>query len=247
MKIQFSLILPCYNERKNLEKLIPKICRILRAYKHEIIIVDDNSNDQTIVMFKEKFIKNKNLKYILRKKNKGLGLSIKDGIKKSMYENIIVMDSDFNHRPTDLKKLIFFFNKYNADMVLGTRFLNNKKKLKQHYSHGFFRHISSLLFNKFVNFCTRNKFTDNMSGFFILKKKYCLNTLDDIFYGYGDFYIRLLFYMSYKKIKIIEILVKYGQRKYGESKSRLVNMLIIYAYITIKLRLKFLIRQYINF
>lgn len=229
MKIKYSLILPSYNEYGNLKLLLPKLFRCFRGNNYQIIIVDDNSEDKTIQKLKIIF-KNKNkINYILRKKNRGLGLSIKEGIKNSSGKSIIVMDSDFNHRPEDLKKMISNYEKNNLDMLCGSRFLKGGS------SNTFFRHFCSLVFNNFINILTKGKFSDNLSGFFIIKKKYLIKDLNKIFYGYGEFYIRLLFYMQKKNIKINEVPVKYALRKYGTSKSRLVRMLILYTVETLKL------------
>ena len=135
MQKKFSLILPCFNEFKNLKILIPQLIKILKNKKYEMIIVDDNSADLTIPKLKKIFKDNKKIKYLLRKKNRSLGLSIKDGIKKSSGNVIIVMDSDFNHRPQDLKKMILIFEKYNYDMICGSRFLKGGS------SNTFFRHL----------------------------------------------------------------------------------------------------------
>lgn len=229
MKIKYSLILPCYNEYGNLKLLIPKILKSFRKANHQIVIVDDNSEDNTFLKIKRDFKKHKRIKYILRKTNRGLAKSIKDGIIKSKGENIIVMDSDFNHRPEDLKFMITYFEKKKLDLLCGSRFLKNGS------SNTFFRHICSLIFNKFINFLTKGKLSDNLSGFFIIKRKFIKKDINKVFYGYGEFYIRLLFYMQRKKIIIDEVPVKYGLRKYGQSKSRLVRMLILYTFETLKL------------
>ena len=62
--------------------------------------------------------------------------------------------------------------------------------------------------------------------------------LDKIFYGYGDFYIRLLFYMQKKNLKIRETPVRYGARKFGQSKSKFVKMLFSYSFAAAKLIFK---------
>ena len=80
MKKKYSLILPCYNEFENLKLLIPKVIRFLPKSNYEIIVVDDNSEDQTIKRLKLIFKSKKNIRYILRKKNPSLGLSIKEGV-----------------------------------------------------------------------------------------------------------------------------------------------------------------------
>ena len=232
MQIKYSIILPCYNEYGNLKLLIPQILTFLKKKSYEILIIDDNSSDNTAERLKKKLKKNTNINYIVRKKNRSLGLSIKDGIKTSKGEIIIVMDSDFNHRPLDLKKMLHIYENKNVDMVCGSRFL------KGGFSSSTFRHFTSLMFNYFLNFITNGKQTDNLSGFFILKKNLITMPLSKIFYGYGEYYIRLLFYLQKKKITIKEMPVKYGVRKYGISKSKLVTMFVIYTYHALKLIIK---------
>lgn len=230
-KKNYSLILPSYNEYGNLILLIPKILKFYNK-KNEIIVIDDNSNDNTYIKLKRKYRKNKNIKIVLRKKLKSLALSIKDGIILAKKNNIIVMDSDFNHRPEDLKKMILLFEKSNADIVCGSRFLRGGS------SNNFFRHLSSLLFNFYINFVTGGKITDNLSGFFIIKKNLLSKKLMRSFYGYGEYYIRLLYYLQKTKIKILEFPVKYDLRRYGVSKSRLLKMFILYSIETLKLLFK---------
>ncbi len=233
MKTKYSLILPSFNELENLKLLIPQIRTALKKKKYEIILVDDNSEDKTIPELKKFFKGINNIKYFLRKKNRSLGLSIKKGIKNSKGTAVIVMDSDFNHRPEDLKKMLKIFEKNKIDMICGSRFLQGGS------SNTFFRHFCSLVFNYFVNIITNGRLTDNLSGFFVLKKKYLEKNLDKIFFGYGDYYIRLLFFLQKENINIYDFPVKYDLRKYGQSKSRLVKMLLSYTFETIKLKLKY--------
>ena len=143
------------------------------------------------------------------------------------------MDTDFNHRPQDLKSMIKIYEKGHYDMICGSRFLKGGS------SNTFFRHFCSLIFNFFVNFITGGKLSDNLSGFFIINKSILKKDLDKIFYGYGDFYIRLLYFVQKQNISICDFPVKYDLRKYGHSKSRLVKMLISYTIETIKIKMKY--------
>ena len=229
MQIKFSIILPCYNEYGNLKLLIPEIINIFKNKSFEILVVDDNSSDKTTAKLKKHFNKNSKIKYILRKKNRSLGLSIKDGFIASKGKVVIVMDTDFNHKPTDLKKMLHLYEINSFDMICGSRFI------KGGFSSTTFRHFTSLIFNYFLNFITNGKQTDNLSGFFIIKKNLISKILNKTFYGYGEYYIRLLFYLQKKKISIKEIPVKYGARKYGISKSKLIAMFFLYTYHALKL------------
>ena len=233
MKTKYSLVLPCFNELENLKLLLPQLLRILKNKNYEILLVDDDSSDYTIPKLKKIFKKNKKIRFIHRKEERSLGLSIKAGIKKSIGEIIIVMDTDFNHRPQDLKSMIKIYEKGYYDMICGSRFLKGGS------SNTFFRHFCSLIFNFFVNFVTGGKLSDNLSGFFIINKNSLKKDLDKIFYGYGDFYIRLLYFVQKQNISICDFPVKYDLRKYGHSKSRLVKMLISYTIETIKIKMKY--------
>ena len=70
---KFTIVIPVYNEAKNLGILIPKIYRELKNIKFELIIVDDDSNDGTSEVLKK--FKMKNFKYIIRKKERDLSKS----------------------------------------------------------------------------------------------------------------------------------------------------------------------------
>lgn len=233
MKTKYSLVLPCFNELENLKLLLPQLLRILKNKNYEILLVDDDSSDYTIPKLKKIFKKNKKIRFIHRKEDRSLGLSIKAGIKKSIGEIIVVMDTDFNHRPQDLKSMIKIYEKGHYDMICGSRFLKGGS------SNTFFRHFCSLIFNFFVNFVTGGKLSDNLSGFFIINKNNLKKDLDKIFYGYGDFYIRLLYFVQKQNTSIFDFPVKYDLRKYGQSKSRLVKMLISYTIETIKIKMKY--------
>ena len=108
----YSVILASYKESKNLDLLIDKIFFLLKK-KIEIIVVDDFSNDGTLEILKKKKKKFKNLNYLIRYKDRGLGKSIYEGILLSKKKNLIIMDCDFNHDPKDIFRLINKFEQKN--------------------------------------------------------------------------------------------------------------------------------------
>src|SRR5512138_3470399 len=96
-----SVILPTYNER---EAIVPHALHVSEVltkagYKHEVLVVDDDSPDGTADVVRQASKKNKNIKVIVRTNNHGLGLSIGDGIKAAVGNIIIGMDADGNHDP----------------------------------------------------------------------------------------------------------------------------------------------------
>ena len=164
--MSYSIILPAYKEAKNLNIIIDQIQNFMKGKIFEIIVVDDFSDDGTERILKKKQKKYKNLFFYLRKlEYKSLAGSILKGISLSKKNNIIVMDSDFNHKPKDLKRLISRFENKKLDFVIGSRFERvDFKKLK-------FRFILSYYFCIFLSILLGIKSSDSLSGFFILKKK----------------------------------------------------------------------------
>lgn len=107
MKKKISVILPCRNEEKNLPLLVPKIIEnIPRKYSYEIICVDDGSQDKTSQEIAKLSKRNKNVKGIIFYKNFGHQTALLAGIINCRSDAIIMMDSDFQHPPDQISKMI---------------------------------------------------------------------------------------------------------------------------------------------
>ena len=104
----FSIVIPIYNEAKNIGFLLEEIKKNLKIFKnYEIILVNDASTDETIEVISK--IKNKNIKIIINDDNKGQSFSICEGIKNSSYETIVTLDGDGQNDPEDILKLYNFY------------------------------------------------------------------------------------------------------------------------------------------
>ena len=128
MKGKLSLIIPILNEEKNILPLTKKIIQNLKKIKYEIIFVDDGSIDNSQLKLKELKKKYKFFRPILRNKKKDLTQSCFDGIRRSKFENILVMDGDLQHDPKYIKKMFKIYKKLNLDIVIGSRKLLSGKK-----------------------------------------------------------------------------------------------------------------------
>ena len=113
-----SIIVPCYNEKATIEKIIAKINSI--NIDKEIIIIDDLSTDGSREIIKNKIEKKyENLTVIYHEKNYGKGTAIRSGIKKTKGEIVIIQDADLEYDPIDYHKILNPIFNDKADVVFG--------------------------------------------------------------------------------------------------------------------------------
>ena len=140
------VIIPTYNEQKNINLIINKIKRSL-TFNYNVLFIDDNSNDGTQEIIKN--IKDKKIFYIFRNKKLGIGSAHKFGIKrgyKNKYRYIITLDCDGTHDPKYISEMIKKIKK--NDMVITNRFAK-KNSLKE---WSFYRKIITSIRHLFVCF-----------------------------------------------------------------------------------------------
>ena len=223
---KFTIVIPVYNEAKNLQILVPKIYKVLKNIKFELIIVDDNSSDDTSKILKK--FKKKNLHHLVRKKKRDLSKSCIDGFKKAKYKDIVVMDGDLQHKPSDLKKILNIFYKYNTDVVVGTRDLFADKE----HNLNFLRLIASRTLILIVNILLGRKTSDPMSGFFMFKKKIFIKSQEKLIKKGYKILLDLL-YVKDQKIKVIDVNINFDSRMKGRSKMSL-KILFNLVYMILK-------------
>ena len=230
---KFTIVIPVYNEEKNLKILIPRIYQELKNRKYEIIIVDDNSTDKTSKVIK-KFKKKRNFRYLIRKDKRDLSKSCILGFEKSRYNNIMVMDGDLQHKPSDIKKFLNIFYKTNPDIVVGTRDLFKSKK----HNLNFFRLFASRILILIVNLLLGNKTSDPMSGFFMFKKNIFVKSRRKLFKKGYKILLDLL-YNKNQKIRVVDVKINFDSRMKGRSKMNVKILIYLISMILIKFANKF--------
>jgi dolichol-phosphate mannosyltransferase len=221
-----SIIVPTFNEKGNILALIEGIHHELSGIAHEIIVVDDNSPDGTyaLVMAQGHLFVNA----ILRKEEPSLAYSIRDGIKSAKGNILVVMDSDFNHQPKYIPQMIKNLEFY--DVVVASRFVYGGAMDSRA------RHLLSWVFNVFVRVVTGGSITDSLYGFFAIHRAVLEKTeYEKIFWGYGDYCIRLMFYLQRMRVNILQIPTINGKRLKGQSNGRFLQTFLQYTRETLKL------------
>jgi len=115
-----SVIIPTYNEAKNIVPLIKAISQALHTYDFEIVVVDDDSPDGTADLARSTQ-KSYPVRVIHRKKDKGLSSAILRGFHEAKGDIVGVIDADFQHPPEILPKLIDAIQKDGYELAVGSR------------------------------------------------------------------------------------------------------------------------------
>ena len=201
-----SVVIPVYNEVKSIKNVID---RIPNHQRYEIILVDDGSTDKSFE--KVKVIKNRYIKVVKHKSNKGYGAAILTGIKYATGDIIVTMDSDGQHNPEEIQKLIKPIINKQADIVIGSRYLgqcNYKIPLHTRVGEYFIDFFLWHLFGKNVK--------NNQSGFRAFNKR-SLEVFNDLIYNKFGLCTEILFKAALNNLKIKEIPITVDPRKYGMS------------------------------
>ena len=156
-----SIIIPCYNEKKTIIKIINQI-KTLKKIKKQIILIDDGSNDGTRKLIKKKLL-NKVDKIVFHKINKGKGAAIISSIKYIKGNLVIIQDADLEYNPKDYVKLIKPFSHNETKVVYGSRVLGRKKNINIFDLNDFsknFRIFGNFVLTKISNFINNQSLTD---------------------------------------------------------------------------------------
>ena len=156
-----SIIIPCYNEKKTIIKIVNQI-KTLKKIKKQIILIDDGSNDGTRKLIKKKLL-NKVDKIVFHKINKGKGAAIISSIKYIKGNLVIIQDADLEYNPKDYVKLIKPFSNIKTKVVYGSRVLGRKKNINIFNLNDFsmnFRIFGNFVLTKISNFINNQSLTD---------------------------------------------------------------------------------------
>jgi dolichol-phosphate mannosyltransferase len=211
------VIIPTYNEKENIEKLIRKIFSLEKDF--HILVVDDGSPDGTGGIVKGMLTEFSGRLHIEERTGKlGLGTAYIHGFKWALnhdYQYIFEMDADFSHNPVDLERLHEACSTEGVDLAIGSRYIKGVNVVNWPMGRVLLSYTASM----YVRFITRMDIQDTTAGFKCYRRT-VLETidLDNIkFMGYA-FQIEMKF-TSYKLgFKLKEVPIIFTDRQEGESK-----------------------------
>ena len=212
------VIIPTYNEKENIEKIIRAVFGLEKCF--HILVIDDGSPDGTAAIV-ERLMSTEfsdRLFIIKRRGKQGLGTAYITGFKWSLehkYDYIFEMDADFSHNPNDLPRLYHATHDEGFDLAIGSRYVSGVNVVNWPIG----RVLMSYFASQYVRIVTGFKVHDTTAGFVCYRRR-VLETipLDEIrFKGYG-FQIEMKFTAYKIGFKIKEVPVVFVNRREGTSK-----------------------------
>ena len=210
------VIIPTYNEKENIEKIIRKV-RSLEGDFH-VLVIDDGSPDGTAAIVKSMMAEYEGSLFILEREGKlGLGTAYLTGFRWALdhgYEYITEMDADFSHDPDDLVRLIAACRE-GGDLAVGSRYCKGISVVNWPIG----RVLMSYFASKYVRFILGIKVCDTTAGF-VCYRRNVLETIDldkVKMKGYG-FQIEMKYTAVKLGFNLVEVPVIFVDRKEGTSK-----------------------------
>ncbi len=225
--IDLSIVIPAYNEEKNIIQLYNELKEILENLKksYEIIVVDDGGKDKTFDILKTLKKSDKKLKVIRLQKNFKKAAALSAGFDESKGNIIITMDADLQDDPKEIPKLIRKLNE-GYDIVVGWKYKRKDALLRK---------INSKIFNTLVRILTKVKVHDSDCNFRAIKKDVIKHLP-----LYGGLYRHIPSIAYHQGYKVGEVNVIHRARKFGKSRYGVTRLFTgFFDLITIKFLLSY--------
>lgn len=213
---QISILVPTYNESKNIIDILKSIAEHLpKNILTQTIVIDDNSPDGTGNLVEE-YIKNvkkiagNTIDVIHRKAKQGLSSAILNGIQNATGDTIIVMDSDFSHPPSIIPKMIDVLKQSQCDIVIASRYITGGGIQGWSLKRKLISKVATKIAKKGLGVKQR----DPMSGFFAFKR----NIINGLKFDAIGYKMLLEILVKTKGATVKEIPYTFTDRKFGSSK-----------------------------
>ena len=225
-----SIIIPAFNEEKTIIEILKRVNRQTnKGIELEIIVIDDSSTDST----KELLISNSDLytKFISLDKNLGKGGAVKEGLKIASGTYILFQDADLEYNPEEYSKIFKMIEDFDADVVIGSRFLSPEFTRVHYFFHKMGNRIITGLFNLIYN----TTFTDIYSCYLCFRRE-LIDPLKLKSNGWSQ-HAEILGTAINKSKIFYEVPISYSGRTFEEGKKIKARHTFSVIYMIIKKRL----------
>src|SRR3990170_5090777 len=156
-----SIVIPVYNEEQNIKPLLQNLLPIIKPYRHEVIFVDDGSNDKTVIIIKKEAEKSQNIKLIVFQRNFGHQMALTAGYQNASGDCVITLDADLQDPPNIIPQMIDKWQK-------GTKIVYAKRERRDVDSS--FKRLTAQLFYKYINFLSDSPIPEEVGDYRLIDK-----------------------------------------------------------------------------
>lgn len=211
--VRLSLVIPCYNEAKTLDKCVKRVMDIMDdVLSLEIIIVDDCSQDESFPIAQSLSVRFPQVTVLRHETNRGKGAALRTGFVKASGEFIAIQDADLEYDPRELKKLLIPLVNDEADVVFGSRFMSCGPHRVMYFWHYMGNSLLTFLSNMFSDL--------NLSDMETCYKVFRRDVLQQIEIEEDRFGVEpeLVAKVARMRLRVYEVGISYYGRTYEEGK-----------------------------
>ena len=216
MRQSLSVVTPTYNERENIQILVPQILDVFRKNNilGEIIIVEDPSTDGSRETYEQLSRDIDCLRVIFRKPPNSISKAWYEGFMAASYENIVCIDADLCHDPDYFPEMLEKIKDF--DIVIGSRYLNNRWSMMKEKSR--LQVFVSIIGQHITHLFLGLNESDTSHSFRMFKKSIFLKIHEKLTKEGNVFLIQFLYYAKRANARVCEIPIDYGKRIHGTTK-----------------------------
>jgi glycosyltransferase involved in cell wall biosynthesis len=206
---KLSIVMPVYNEKDTIQKIIPRVLNVDVGLEKELVIVDDFSQDGTRDILAK--LNDPRIKVHFHPKNMGKGSALQTGFAKASGEIVLVQDADLEYDPNEYPNLLQPVLDGRADVVYGSRFLSGPHRVLF-----FWHYLGNKMLTTFSNMLSNLNLTDMETCYKVFKK----DILDAIHLKSKRFGFEpeVTIKIAKMKVRIYEVPISYSGRDYSEGK-----------------------------
>src|SRR6266478_7554000 len=208
--MKISIVIPCYNEKNTIAKIVEAV-RSAPVENKEIIVIDDGSNDGTQTLLREK-LSGVVDQIIYHPVNRGKGAALRTGFEAASGDIILVQDADLEYSPEEYPVLLEPIISGKADAVFGSRFMGGRPHRVVFFWHMVGNRFLTLLSNMFTNL----NLTDMETCYKVFRREF-LNgiTIEENRFGFEP---EVIAKVAKARSRLFEVGISYNGRTYEEGK-----------------------------
>ncbi|MFC1605634.1 glycosyltransferase [Pseudomonadota bacterium] len=211
---ELAVIIPTYNEVENVAPMVRDLGAVLDETDWEVIFVDDDSPDGTIQRVQELGRHDPRVRGLLRVGRRGLSSACVEGMLASNAAYLAVMDADHQHDVSLLTRMLMLLRSGQADIVIGSRYTGGGSASE---GLGAVRSAGSKLATRLSRLFTRQRLSDPMSGYFMVRREVLDETVKSL-YGKGFKILLDILSAHPGPLRVAELPYDMQPRAAGESK-----------------------------